>query len=38
MGEVFVGNLFQEFGPNIKQALHLHALSNLGKSRPDNDD
>jgi hypothetical protein len=38
MGEVFVGNLFQEFGPNIKQALHLHALTNLGKSRPDNDD
>jgi len=37
MGEVFVGNLFQEFGPSLKQALHLHALSNLGKSRPDDD-
>ena len=37
MGEVFVGNLIQEFGPSIKQALHLHALTGLAKSRPDND-
>ena len=38
MGEVFVGNLIQEFGPSIKQALHLHALTNLTKSRPGDDD
>ncbi len=37
MGEVFVGNLIQEFGPSIKQALHLHALTGFTKSRPDND-
>jgi hypothetical protein len=37
MGEVFVGNLIQEFGPSIKQALHLHALTGLTKSRPDDD-
>ena len=38
MGEIFVGNLIEEFGPSIKQALHLHALTNLGKSRPDDND
>jgi hypothetical protein len=35
MGEVFIGNLIQEFGPNIKQAFHLHALTGLTKSRSD---
>jgi hypothetical protein len=38
MGEVFVGNLIQEFGPGIKQALHLHALASLTKSRRNDDD
>jgi hypothetical protein len=38
MGEVFVGNLIQEFGPTIKQALHLHALTNLAKSRSGDND
>jgi len=38
MGEVFVGNLIQEFGPGIEHALHLHALTGLTKSRPDDDD
>jgi hypothetical protein len=37
MGEVFIGNLFQEFGPSIKQALHLHTLTGLTKSRSDDD-
>jgi hypothetical protein len=27
MGEVFVGNFMQEFGPDIKRALHLHAIA-----------
>jgi hypothetical protein len=38
MGEVFIGNLIQEFGPSIKQALHLHALTGLAKSRPESND
>jgi hypothetical protein len=38
MGEVFVGNLIHEFGPSIEHAFHLHALTSLTKSRPDDDD
>jgi hypothetical protein len=38
MGEVLIGNLIQEFGPDLKRSLHLHSLSTLTHSRPTNDD
>jgi hypothetical protein len=38
MGEVLVGNLIQEFGPDIKRSLHLHSLSTLTHPRPFDDD
>jgi hypothetical protein len=38
MGEVFVGNLIQEFGPSLHHGLHLHALSSLTRRLPDDDD
>jgi hypothetical protein len=34
MGEVLIGNLIQEFGPDLKRSLHLHSLSTLTHSRP----
>jgi hypothetical protein len=38
MGEVLIGNLVQEFGPDIKRGLHLHALTARRTSRPSDDD
>jgi hypothetical protein len=38
MGEVLIGNLIQEFGPDLKRSLHLHSLSTLTRSRPSDDD
>ena len=38
MGEVLIGNLIQEFGPDIKRSLHLHSLSTLTRSRASDDD
>jgi len=38
MGEVLIGNLIQEFGPDLKRSLHLHSLSTLTHSRPSDDD
>jgi hypothetical protein len=38
MGEVLIGNLIQEFGPDLKRSLHLHSLSTLTHSRPSGDD
>lgn len=37
MGEVFVGNLVQEFGPGLKRSLHVHALASLSRPRPSDD-
>jgi hypothetical protein len=28
----------QEFGPDLKRSLHLHALANLTRPRPSDDD
>ncbi|HET6218407.1 MAG TPA: hypothetical protein VFE27_15385 [Acidobacteriaceae bacterium] len=38
MGEVLIGNLVQEFGPDLKRSLHLHALVARRISRPSDDD
>jgi hypothetical protein len=38
MGEVLINNLIQEFGPDLKRSLHLHALANLSHPRPSDDD
>jgi hypothetical protein len=38
MGEIALGNLVQEFGPDIERTLHLHALTARRASRPDDDD
>lgn len=38
MGEVMIENLVQEFGPNLKRSLHLHALTSLTRPRPSDDD
>jgi hypothetical protein len=38
MGEVLVGNLIQEFGPDLKRSLHLHSIASLTRSRPSGDD
>ena len=38
MGEVLIGNLIQEFGPDLRRGLHLHSLSTLTHSRPSDDD
>jgi hypothetical protein len=37
MGEVLIGNMVQEFGPDLKRALHLHALTRR-TARQDDDD
>ncbi len=38
MGEVLVGNLMHEFGPDLQRHLHLHALTARRHPRPDDDD
>jgi hypothetical protein len=38
MGEIMVGNLVHEFGPDIERTLHLHALTARRHPRPDDDD
>jgi hypothetical protein len=38
MGEVLIGNLIQEFGPDLKRSLHLHSFSTLTHARPSDDD
>jgi hypothetical protein len=38
MGEVLIGNLIQEFGPDIKRGLHLHSVASLTRQRPADDD
>jgi hypothetical protein len=38
MGEVLIGNLIQEFGPDLKRSLHLHSIASLAHSRPSADD
>jgi hypothetical protein len=38
MGEVLISNLIQEFAPDIKRGLHLHALTARSHSRSANDD
>ena len=38
MGEILIGNLVQEFGPDLKRSLHLHALTARRNPRPDDDD
>jgi hypothetical protein len=38
MGGVLIGNLVQEFGPDLKRSLHLHALTARRVSRPSDDD
>jgi hypothetical protein len=38
MGEIAVGNLVQEFGPEMKRALHLHSFCLHGHSDPADDE
>jgi hypothetical protein len=38
MGEVLIGNLIQEFGPDLKRSLHLHSIASLAHPRPSDDD
>jgi hypothetical protein len=38
MGEILVGNLMHEFGPDMQRHLHLHALTARRHPRPDDDD
>jgi hypothetical protein len=38
MGEVVLNNMVQEFGPGIKRALHLHALTERRIAQPGDDD
>ncbi len=38
MGEILVGNLVHEFGPDMQRHLHLHALTARRRPRPDDDD
>jgi hypothetical protein len=38
MGEILVGNLVQEFGPDIERRLHLHAFTARRTPSPDDDD
>ena len=38
MGEIAVGNLVEEFGPDMKRALHLHSFSARSHSNPSDDD
>jgi hypothetical protein len=35
---VLIGNLIQEFGPDIKRSLHLHSIASLTRPRPSDDD
>jgi hypothetical protein len=37
MGEIMVGHLVQEFSPDLKRALHLHALTARRIARPSDD-
>jgi hypothetical protein len=37
MGEILVGNLVREFGPDLKRALHLHSLTARTQPRPSDD-
>jgi hypothetical protein len=38
MGEILIGNMVHEFGPDMERHLHLHALTARRHSRPDDDD
>lgn len=38
MGEILVGNLVEEFGPDMKRALHLHSISARSHSHSSSDD
>ena len=38
MGEVLIGNLVQEFGPDIERRLHLHSFTARRIAKPDDDD
>jgi len=38
MGEVLIGNLIQEFGPDLRRTLHLHSIASLTHPRPSDDD
>ena len=38
MGEILVGNLVHEFGPDMERRLHLHSLTARRHPRPDDDD
>jgi hypothetical protein len=38
MGEIVVGNLVHEFGPDIEKALHVHSFTARRHPRPDDDD
>jgi hypothetical protein len=38
MGEILLGNLVHEFGPDIERSMHLHALTARRHPRPDDDD
>jgi hypothetical protein len=38
MGEILIGNLVHEFGPDLERTLHLHALTARRHPRPDDDD
>jgi hypothetical protein len=37
MGEIMVSHLVQEFSPDLKRALHLHALTARRLARPSDD-
>jgi hypothetical protein len=37
MGEILVGNLIQEFGPDLKRSLHLHSLTARSRPLPSDD-
>ena len=38
MGEIMLGNLVQEFGPDLHRALHLHSIVARSHPRPSDDD
>jgi hypothetical protein len=38
MGEILIGNMVHEFGPDMERHLHLHALTARRHPRPDDDD
>jgi hypothetical protein len=37
MGEIAIGNLVEEFGPDMKRALHLHSFSARSHDDPADD-